>query len=334
MFILKTVHTKNNDVTRPLIVLAPMSGVTDRPFRDIVRKYGQPDHVVSEMIASQAMVRHIKKSLRRTCQEDEEKGVIVQLAGCDPDVMAQATRLVLDMGAQAIDINMGCPAKKIAINSYAGSALMRDEALAGRIFEAVTRASTMPVTVKMRKGWDDHSLNAPALAKIAQAHGLTGIAVHGRTRCQFYQGNADWLFIKEVVNSVSIPVLGNGDIVSQENAQTMLDVSGAAGVMIGRGCYGRPWFLHQVRVFLETGEKVGPPPIETQQRIVEEHMEGILKHYGMVLGVGFMRKHLGWYSKGFAGASEFRVKVCQEEDPACIKQHIKEFYGRLASVME
>jgi tRNA-dihydrouridine synthase B len=308
-----------------MIILAPMSGVTDYPFRQIVRKYGQPSLVVSEMIASQSMIREIAKTVRRSCQD--EGPMAVQLAGCDPEVIAQAARLNVDRGASLIDINMGCPAKKIAVNSYSGAALMRDEDLAERIFEKITQSVSVPVTVKMRKGWDDNHLNAVRLCQLAQKHGLTRVAIHGRTRCQFYQGQADWNFITTVCQNVSIPVIANGDIVTEEDAKTVLELTNAAGIMIGRGCYGRPWFLKQVRHFLETGEKLPPPPLPLQQQIVEEHFEGMLSYYGTENGIRLARKHLGWYSKGLKDSAEFRTSVFQMTDPQLILEKIRRFYS-------
>ena len=306
------------------VLLAPMSGVTDMPFRRLVKRQGA-GLVISEMIASQAMIRHTRQTMKMIEKSMEEQPMAVQLAGCEPEVMAEAARLNEGLGAQIIDINMGCPVKKV-VNGHAGSSLMRDEILAAKIIESTVKAVKIPVTLKMRTGWDDNSRNAPKLAKIAQDCGIQMITVHGRTRCQLYNGKADWKFIRFVKESVNIPVIGNGDVVSIDDAVKLLEQSGADGVMIGRGCYGRPWFINQVGHYLQTGKQLPDPSLETQHQIVCSHLDDILLHYGETTGIKIARKHVGWYSKGLTGSAEFRVKVNHTESPAAMFNLIDNFY--------
>ena len=300
-------------------LLAPMSGVTDYPFREIVKKF-KPGLVFSEMIASRALLAKNSKTMKMIKKTDNYLSA-VQIAGCDPEVMAEASKICEDNGADIIDINMGCPVKKV-VNGYAGSALMKDEILATKILESVSNSVKVPVTLKMRKGWDDNSLNAPKIAKIAENSGIKMITIHGRTRCQMYKGKSDWKFVKNVKNNVKIPVLVNGDITNKENLKQALKDSKADGVMIGRGSYGRPWIFEE----LCANKKKFKINNNLKKQIILNHLQLSLEHYGKDIGLKSFRKHLGWYSKSIVNSNEFRLKINQCTDEIILKNLINDFF--------
>jgi len=298
------------------LFVAPMAGVTDRPFRQLCKKFGA-GLAVSEMVASNSLLRGGEKTRRRTDHEGEVEPVSVQIAGADPKLMAEAARYNVEQGAKIIDINMGCPAKKIC-NAMAGSALLRDEALVGRILAAVVEAVSVPVTLKFRTGWDRDNKNALKVAKIAEANGIRLLSLHGRTRACGFSGRAEYDTIREVKAATPLPVIANGDIASPEQARQVLEYTRADGVMIGRAAQGRPWIFREIEHFLATGEKLPAPLVSEIHEVLVAHLHELYAFYGRDTGVKIARKHISWYTKGLAASASFRhrmnqIETCEEQ---------------------
>jgi len=311
------------------LFVAPMAGVTDRPFRQLCKKLGA-GLAVSEMVTSNSLLYGSAKTRRRANHKGEVAPVSVQIAGADPAMMAEAARYNAERGAQIIDINMGCPAKKVC-NVMAGSALLQDEPLVARILEAVVKAvPDTPVTLKFRTGWNRENKNAPRIARIAEEAGIRAIAIHGRTRADQYMGEAEYDTIALVKTLVRIPVIANGDIDSPQKAKYVLDYTGADGVMIGRAAQGRPWIFREIEHYLATGELLAPPLVSEIHQVCREHLTDLYAFYGEETGVKVARKHISWYTKGLVGSAAFRRTMNQLPDISAQLDAVDAFFGQLA----
>ncbi len=314
------------------LVVAPMAGVTDRPFRQLCKVLGA-GMAVSEMVASNSLLWGSEKTLRRANHDGEVEPKSVQIAGADPAMMAEAAKYNVDNGAQIIDINMGCPAKKVC-NVMAGSALLRDEPLVGKILDAVVGAVNVPVTLKIRTGWDKQSKNAIMIARIAESAGIQALAMHGRTRACAYTGDAEYDTIATVRTHVKIPLIANGDITTPEKAKYVLAVTGADAVMIGRAAQGRPWIFREIEYFLKTGVHLPPPRVQEIHHVLMQHLADLYAFYGEETGVKVARKHIGWYTKGLVGSANFRHGLMQLQSSEEQIQTIDRFLGELAAEHE
>lgn len=307
------------------LILAPMAGVTDRPFRQLCRRLGA-GLVVSEMLTSDVRLWHSRKSRLRTLHADDAEPRSVQIAGGDPQMLAEAARANVALGAQIIDINMGCPAKKVC-NKAAGSALMKDELLVAEILSAVVGAVNVPVTLKIRTGWDRNNKNGLTVARIAEQEGIAALAVHGRTRADLYTGEAEYDTIAAIKQAVSVPVFANGDIDSPEKARRVLAHTGADALLIGRAAQGRPWIFREIAHFLETGEYLAEPGLQEVERILLDHLSALHAFYGDEMGVRIARKHVGWYLATLPGAREFRAQFNRLDSTHAQCADVREFFA-------
>ncbi len=310
------------------LIVAPMAGVTDRPFRVLCKRMGA-GMAVSEMVASNSLLYGSEKTRRRANHEGEVDPISVQIVGADAKMLAEAARHNVDNGAQIIDINMGCPAKKIC-NVMAGSALLQNEPLVAKLLEAVVSAVNVPVTLKIRTGWDTHNRNAVNIAKIAENSGIQALAIHGRTRACAYTGHAEYDTIREVKSRVNIPIIANGDITTPEKARHVLDYAGVDAVMIGRAAQGRPWLFREIEHFLLTGEHLPAPEVSEIHRVLLAHVIDLYDFYGEYTGLRIARKHISWYTKGLAGSAHFRHQMNQLETPEAQAAAVDEFFAEQA----
>lgn len=305
------------------VILAPMAGVTDFAFRQLVKEF-DCGLVCAEMVSSKGLIYHNDRTVEMLTIHPEERPISIQIFGCEPEIMAQAALIVEEKGADIIDINMGCPVPKVVKNQE-GSALMKNLQLAGAIVEAVVKAVNTPITVKMRKGWNENQVNAVELAKIVEAAGAAAVAVHGRTREQYYSGQADWEIIKKVKASLSIPVIGSGDVTSPEEAKKMLEETGCDGVMIGRGALGNPWVFKRTVHYLETGELLPLPTVRERVQVALRHLDLLIQAKGEYIGTREMRKHAAWYTKGLPESAQLRRLInttnTKEELVAVLKEY-------------
>ena len=307
------------------LILAPMAGVTDQPFRQLCKRMGA-GLVVSEMVTSDVRLWNTRKSSLRMMHSGDPEPRSVQIAGGDPEMLAEAARRNVEMGAQIIDINMGCPAKKVC-NKAAGSALLKDEVLVREILQAVVAAVDVPVTLKIRTGWDRENKNGIAVAKIAEDSGIVALAVHGRTRADLYMGEAEYDTIAAIKHAVSIPVLANGDIDSPQKAKMVLAATGADGLLIGRAAQGRPWIFREIEHYLRTGEQLPAPSLLEVERILLEHLAALHAFYGDVMGVRIARKHVSWYLATLPGAREFRAQFNRLDSTDAQCTNVREFFS-------
>lgn len=331
---LKPLHIGPYRIDTP-IILAPMAGVTDRPFRKLCKRLGA-GMAVSEMVGSRSLLQGSKKTLRRANHDGETEPRSVQIVGADPGMMGEAARINQEMGAELIDINMGCPAKKVC-NMLSGSALLKDEPLVAKILTAVVESVDIPVTLKIRTGWDKNQRNGVAIAKIAESCGIQALSVHGRTRCCFFKGEAEFETIAAIKDAVNIPVIANGDINTPEKAQWVFEKTNADAVMIGRAAQGRPWIFREIKHFLETGQHYPEPSVSEVRNILSEHLENLYDFYGEESGVRFARKHVSWYSKGHRNGAKFRHAFNHIDTADAQRQAIQDFFDaqlQLESILQ